>query len=77
MSDAILATDLEAATPTEMVKPTLVVTVDFSSRARRTGASPEEATAPVTSRNASSSDSGSTRLVNDLKISMTCRESSR
>ena len=74
-ADAILATNLIGATPTEQVMPCWSLTCALMSCAIRAGA-PSRRCAPATSRNASSSDSGSTSGVIERKMAMTSLETS-
>lgn len=75
MVDAIFATCLVAATPTLHVMPTSARTRSRIWAAIRAGL-PQSRRTPCTSRNASSTDSGSTSGVNDSKIAITCRDTS-
>ena len=68
MSDAIFAINLDGATPAETVRPISLKTVAFTSFAIST-APPRRRLEPVTSRNASSMESGSTSGVKRPKIS--------
>ena len=70
MSDAIFATDLLVAAPTERVSLTSDATRAFKRAAIRLGVSTSD-TEAVTSRNASSRESGSTTSAVSLKIDMT------
>ena len=70
---AILATPTVAATPTEQVIPCSSATRARIDSAMSAGG-PSRRTAPLTSRNASSIDSGSTRGVTCRKISITDRD---
>ena len=71
--EASLATNLVVATPTEQVMP---CSSDTRSRisAPISAGRPRRRTAPATSRNASSRDSGSTSGVIERKISITPAE---
>ena len=69
-ADASLATNLQLATPTEQVRPCCSRMLARISSAIRAGR-PSRRMAPETSRNASSSDSGSTSGVTDRKTAMT------
>ena len=71
-SEAILATSLVPATPTEAVSPTSARTSSLIRRAMA-GPSPNSAAEPVTSRNASSIEIGSTCGVKRRRIDMTSR----
>ena len=75
-SDAIFATDLLVATPTEIVSDNSDRTRSRNPAAMDSGERPAS-TAPVTSRYASSSDIASTRSVTSWKMSMTRRDTSR
>ena len=73
IDEASLATNLLAATPTEQVMPCSSATrLRISSPIAAGG--PSRRTAPETSRNASSRDSGSTSGVTSAKTAMTPRE---
>ena len=74
-ADAILATNLRGATPTEQVMPCCSRTWARMSSAIRAG-EPSLRSAPDTSRNASSSDSGSTSGVTARKTAMTSLDTS-
>ena len=72
--EASLATNLVAATPTEQVMPCSSCD-GVAERARRSApGEPSRRTAPDTSRNASSSESGSTTGVTERKVSITAAE---
>jgi len=75
-ADAILATNLMGATPTEQVMPCCSLTCALTSSAIWAGVLPSLRSAPATSRNASSSDSGSTSGVIARKMAMTSLETS-
>ncbi|GAB3984741.1 hypothetical protein GCM10027615_72970 [Plantactinospora veratri] len=68
-----MATNLVGATPTEQVSPSCSATRDRISRAISAGR-PSSLRAPATSRNASSSERGSTSGVTSRRISITARE---
>ncbi len=70
MSEAIFATNLEAATPADTVSPVSAATAALIFRAIST-APPKSRSVPVTSRNASSMESASTRGENLWKIPKT------
>ena len=74
-ADAILATNLTGATPTEQVMDCCSSTCARISSAITRG-EPSLRTAPDTSRNASSSESGSTSGVIARKIAMTSLDTS-
>ncbi len=78
MSEAILATVLLVPTPMDTVSPVSSFTRRLSSRASSSG--PSRVAPPMAgslaSRNASSSESGSTRGVTSRKMAITCRETS-
>ena len=67
---ASLATDTDAATPTEQVMPCSSWIVERSRSAIRTG-DPSRRVEPRTSRNASSSEIASTSGVTSRKVSIT------
>ena len=69
-SEASLATNFDGATPTEQVSSSCSSTA-ARILAAMVGPSPWSRRAPVTSRNASSSEIASTSGVNDLKIAIT------
>ena len=69
-SEASLATNFDGATPTEQVSPSSSSTRDRM-RAAISGAGPWRRRARRTSRNASSSEIGSTSGVKEPKIAMT------
>ena len=73
--EASFAMNFVVAIPTEQVIPSLASTFARISFAI-VRPSPSRRLAPVTSRNASSSESGSTSGVTDLKISIMCVETS-
>ncbi len=72
-SEAIFATSLVVATPTEAVSPTSSRTAVLMLPAI-VGPSPNSGRDPVTSRNASSIEIGSTSGVNDRRIDITSRD---
>jgi hypothetical protein len=69
-SDAIFATSFVRATPTEIVRPTSSWTAALIARAMASP-SPKSFRDPVTSRNASSIEIGSTSGVNRRRIART------
>ena len=75
LPDASFAINFVVAIPTEQVIPSLASTFALICFAI-SRPSPSKRFAPVTSRKASSSESGSTSGVTDLKISMMCDETS-
>lgn len=74
--DPSFATNLLGATPTEQVSPCSAVTRARIRRAMAAGG-PNNRRAPVTSRNASSRESGSTSGVTSRKIRITASEAAR
>ncbi len=72
-SEAIFATLLLLPMPTDSVSPVAFRTSSFSSLPMRSGSAPSR-TQPLTSTNASSSESGSTSGDSARKIAMTRRE---
>ncbi len=75
-ADAILATNIDGATPTEQVSCSCEATLARMAAATRTG-DPRRRRAPVTSRNASSRDSGWTIGVTSRKIAMIAADARR
>jgi hypothetical protein len=73
LTEAILATNLQGATPTEQVMPCCCWTW-ARMRAAISAGDPSRRSAPETSRNASSSASGSTSGVTAPKMDMTSLE---
>jgi len=73
MAEASLATNLVVATPTEQVRPYCSRTLALISRAMAAGG-PSRRMAPLTSRNASSWDSGSTSGVTSRNKVMISRD---
>ena len=74
MSEATLATSFEVATPTEAVRPVSRWISSFTRRAT-TSPGPRARAEAVTSRKASSMDTGSTRSVTRRRMSMTRSDS--
>ena len=72
-SEATFATNLLAATPTDAVRARLEA-MRALIVAATVGPSPESRSVPVTSRKASSMDTGSSSGVNSARMAMTCRE---
>ena len=73
MSEATFATSFEVATPTEAVRWVSLRTASFS-RAATVSPSPNARRLPVTSRNASSIETGSTQSLKRPRTSITWRE---